>query len=141
MAGTTRVTIDDVARAAGVSRQTVSNVVHGTGRVGAATAERVQAVVDQLGYVVHPGARSLRSLRTGQLAFPLDEYVEGKDEVFNLDFGRELTFAAGKRGYHVLLMVPSLEAMRDLIPGATLTVFDNARHLTPLECPDRIGAD
>ena len=133
MAGTTRVTIDDVARAAGVSRQTVSNVVHGTGRVGAATAERVQAVVDQLGYVVHPGARSLRSLRTGQLAFPLDEYVEGKDEVFNLDFGRELTFAAGKRGYHVLLMVPSLEAMRDLIRSARVDgfVFSNLKRDDP----------
>lgn len=35
--------------------------------------------------------------------------------------------------------VAMAEAMRDLIPGATLTVFDNARHLTPLECPDRIG--
>lgn len=37
--------------------------------------------------------------------------------------------------------VAMAEATRDLIPGATLTVFDNARHLTPLECPDRIGAE
>ncbi|GAB3795147.1 LacI family DNA-binding transcriptional regulator [Humibacter antri] len=133
MTGTTRVTIDDVARTAGVSRQTVSNVVHGTGRVGAATAERVRAVVDRLGYVVHPGARSLRSLRTGQLAFPLDTYAEDKEEVFNLDFARELTFAAGKRGYHVLLMVPSLEAMRDLIRSARVDgfVFSNLQHDDP----------
>ncbi|GAB3611282.1 LacI family DNA-binding transcriptional regulator [Humibacter ginsengiterrae] len=133
MTGTGRVTIDDVARTAGVSRQTVSNVVHGTGRVGAATAERVRAVVDRLGYVVHPGARSLRSLRTGQLAFPLDEYIEGKDDVFNLDFGRELTFAAGKRGYHVLLMVPSLDAMRDLIRSARVDgfVFSNLKSDDP----------
>jgi DNA-binding LacI/PurR family transcriptional regulator len=125
-----RVTIDDVARAAGVSRQTVSNVVRGTGRVGAETAERVRDVIDRLGYAVHPGARSLRSLRTGQLAFPLDEYVEAKDEVFNLDFGRELTFAAGKRGYHVLLMVPDLNAMRELIRSARVDgfVFSNLKH-------------
>jgi DNA-binding LacI/PurR family transcriptional regulator len=134
MSGTGRVTIDDVARTAGVSRQTVSNVVHGTGRVGAATAERVRAVVDRLGYVVHPGARSLRSLRTGQLAFPLDERARGEDDdVFTLEFGRELTFEAGKRGYHVLLMVPSLEAMRDLIRSARVDgfVFSNLRRHDP----------
>lgn len=129
MAAQTRVTIDDVARASGVSRQTVSNVVRGTGRVGNDTAERVRAVIDQLGYAVHPGARSLRSLRTGQLAFPLDAYVEGREEVFNLDFGRELTFAAGKRGYHVLLMVPDLDAMRELIRSSRVDgfVFSNLR--------------
>lgn len=125
-----RVTIDDVAREAGVSRQTVSNVVHRTGRVGSDTAERVRAVVDRFGYVVNPAARSLRSLHTGQLAFPLDDYNEGVDEVFHLDFGRELTFAAGKRGYHVLLMVPSLDAMRDLIRSSRVDgfVFSNLKH-------------
>lgn len=33
------------------------------------------------------------------------------------------------------------ETSRDLIPGATLTVLDGVRHLTPLECPDRIAAE
>lgn len=37
--------------------------------------------------------------------------------------------------------VAMAEALRDLIPGAALTVFDNTRHLTPLECPERIGAE
>lgn len=31
------------------------------------------------------------------------------------------------------------EATRELIPGAKLTVLDAVRHLTPLECPDRIA--
>jgi 3-oxoadipate enol-lactonase len=35
--------------------------------------------------------------------------------------------------------VAMAEATHKLIPGSTLTVLDNARHLTPLECPERIG--
>jgi DNA-binding LacI/PurR family transcriptional regulator len=34
-----RATIDDVARAAGVSRQTISNVVRGRGRLASATRQ------------------------------------------------------------------------------------------------------
>jgi 3-oxoadipate enol-lactonase len=37
--------------------------------------------------------------------------------------------------------VAMAEAMRALIPGATLTVLQKARHLTPLECPDKIAAE
>src|SRR5438552_3116080 len=40
-----KVTINDVARAAGVSRQTVSNVLNGSGRVGAVARARVLDVV------------------------------------------------------------------------------------------------
>ena len=45
-------TLRDVAERAGVSAMTVSNVVNGrTGKVSAATLERVRAVIDELGYV------------------------------------------------------------------------------------------
>jgi 3-oxoadipate enol-lactonase len=36
--------------------------------------------------------------------------------------------------------VAMAEATRDLIPGATLTVLDKVRHLTPLEAPDLVAA-
>src|SRR5262249_13351146 len=64
-----QVTIQDVARAAGVGRQTVSNVLNGSGRVGEATKARVLDAVTTLGYHPHHGARSLRSRRTRQLAY------------------------------------------------------------------------
>ena len=64
-----KVTIEDVARAAGVGRQTVSNVLNGSGRVGEAARARVLEMVDRLGYHPHQGARSLRSRRTMQLAY------------------------------------------------------------------------
>ncbi len=58
--------MQDVAEKAGVSAQTVSNVVNGrTERVGAETIERVSRVIDQLGYRLNQSARSLRRGRTG----------------------------------------------------------------------------
>lgn len=37
--------------------------------------------------------------------------------------------------------VAMAETLHALIPGSSLTVFDKARHLTPLETPDRVGAE
>jgi DNA-binding LacI/PurR family transcriptional regulator len=60
------VTMQDVADRAGVSAQTVSNVVNGrTARVGPETIERVSRVIDELGYRLNQSARSLRKGRTG----------------------------------------------------------------------------
>ncbi|GAA1723143.1 LacI family DNA-binding transcriptional regulator [Microbacterium paludicola] len=55
-----RVTLRDVAMAAGVSRTTASNVVMGTGRISAETRERVRAAMVELGYVYHEAAGALR---------------------------------------------------------------------------------
>ena len=63
---TPHVTMQDVAEKAGVSAQTVSNVVNGrTDRVGAETIDRVTRVIDELGYRLNQSARSLRKGRTG----------------------------------------------------------------------------
>ncbi len=58
-------TISDVARVAKVSIATVSRVVNAPEGVRSALRERVQAAIVQLGYVPHPGARILKSRRTG----------------------------------------------------------------------------
>ena len=58
---TTRTTIGDVARTAGVSVATVSKVINGRYGVAVATSERVQQVIDDLGYESSLVARSLRS--------------------------------------------------------------------------------
>ena len=60
----------DVAAAAAVSESTVSLVVNGKweGRVAEATAERVLAIVERLGYVVHESARHLATGTSGAIA-------------------------------------------------------------------------
>ncbi|MEU6488621.1 LacI family DNA-binding transcriptional regulator [Streptomyces sp. NPDC046887] len=69
-----RVTIADVARAAGVSKTTVSRVLNTKAEVDAATAARVRAVIDSLGYVPSSGAVGLargRSRTVAMLTPPL----------------------------------------------------------------------
>ena len=55
---TGRVTLSDVARAAGVSPSTVSRALRGERAVDPALIERVMAVSGKLGYVPDPAARS-----------------------------------------------------------------------------------
>ncbi|WP_202875543.1 LacI family DNA-binding transcriptional regulator [Kribbella speibonae] len=67
------VTMADVARSAGVSTMTVSNVINGRPRVGAATRERVLATISELGYQVNLAARHLRAGRTGVVGLAVPE--------------------------------------------------------------------
>lgn len=59
-----RVTITDVADAAGVAASTVSRALSTPGRVNAATREHILEVADRLGYVPNPNARAMSSGRT-----------------------------------------------------------------------------
>ncbi|WP_205327227.1 LacI family DNA-binding transcriptional regulator [Glycomyces sp. YM15] len=59
--------MSDVARLAGVSTMTVSNVVNNRVRVSDAARERVLEAIRESGYQVNLTARSLRSGRTGVL--------------------------------------------------------------------------
>ena len=54
-----QVTVKDVARAAGVSAMTVSNVVNRRGNVGEETRARVLAAIGELDYVPDRAARLL----------------------------------------------------------------------------------
>ncbi|AJW40781.1 ribose operon repressor [Rhodococcus sp. B7740] len=56
--------MDDVARLAGVSVSTVSHVLNGTRNVNAATRERVDAAIAEIGYRRNVVARSLAAGRT-----------------------------------------------------------------------------
>lgn len=60
-----RPTMDDVARAAGVSKATISRVLSGVeGGCSPATAAHVRETAEQLGYVINSVAASLRNRRT-----------------------------------------------------------------------------
>lgn len=59
--------LNDVARVAGVSHQTVSRVINNHPNVSEATRERVQAAITQLGYRRNHAARALVTNRSGLL--------------------------------------------------------------------------
>ncbi len=66
-------TIADVARAAGVSPMTVSNVINGHPHVREATRARVLAAMADLDYRVNVAARNLRRGRTGVIGLAVPE--------------------------------------------------------------------
>lgn len=59
-----RVTIEDVARDAGVSRQTVSRVINRGPNVKQAVRERIDASIERLGYVPNLSARRMGGARS-----------------------------------------------------------------------------
>ncbi|MGW0791436.1 LacI family DNA-binding transcriptional regulator [Streptomyces sp. NPDC002911] len=92
--------IDDVARRAGVSGQTVSRVANGRSNVGAATRERVLAAMSELGYRPNSAARALRSGQfrsIGVIVFTLTSYG-------NLRTLEAVAAAATERRYTITLM-------------------------------------
>jgi DNA-binding LacI/PurR family transcriptional regulator len=60
MSGKKRVTIGDVARKAGVSKQTVSRVINEKPDVAPETREHIQSIIQSMGYTPDPIARSMR---------------------------------------------------------------------------------
>lgn len=67
------VTIEDVAKHAGVSAMTVSRVINNTGPVADKTAEKVNAAILALNYIPHQGARALAAQKTDTIGLILPE--------------------------------------------------------------------
>ena len=126
-----RATIDDVARAAGVSRQTVSNVVRGRGRLSSATRDRVVAAIEQLGYKPHAGAASLRSGRTYRIAHPILETELHPDNVIMLEFLQYLVAEARQRNHQILVTGSSPEAIADLVRTRSVEQLRPRHHDRP----------
>ncbi|MGX7827860.1 LacI family DNA-binding transcriptional regulator [Actinokineospora sp. 24-640] len=137
-----RVTLKDIAEAAGVSMMTVSNVVNGNhARVSAETIARVRRIVAERGYVPSASARSLAA-RTSRLVGLL---VPAADEDI-LTLSPHNTAILGqverelrKRGYHLMLrgiaaQAEITEALRSWsLDGAILLGFvdEEIDRLTP----------
>lgn len=63
-----RVSLSDVARAAGVAKATASRALSGREDVGAATRARILDIAADMGYQPHRGAQALRTGRFGVIA-------------------------------------------------------------------------
>jgi LacI family transcriptional regulator len=94
-----RVTMDEVARSAKVSRQTVSRVLHDNAYIAPGTRERVRKAIEKLGYVPDAVARSLAHKRTYLVAAVLTEFA-GYSRARILMHAEE---EARARGYNVFI--------------------------------------
>ena len=59
-----KITIDDVAKALGISKTTVSRAISGKGRVGSETRDKVMAFIEKHNYRPNVSAKALASQRT-----------------------------------------------------------------------------
>ena len=120
---TLRVTINEVARHADVSRQTVSNALNYPERVHPATLQRVHDVIDLLGYRPSAPAQQLRHQRSGAVGFELNALGPTGSDITH-PFLVALTVAAPRHGCH-LVPFASREAL-PMVAGYADTV---RRHL------------
>lgn len=91
--------IRDVAALAQVSPITVSRVLNSPDTVSPATRARVEAAIEELGYVPNQIARSLRSNRTNTLALVLTDITNP----FWTSVARSVEDAASAQGFNVIL--------------------------------------
>ena len=111
----------DVARAAGVSAQTVSRVSTGRVNVDAETRERVVAAMQQLGYRPNRAARALKYGRfhsLGVIASNLTSY--GTTRTVNA-----IAFEAARAGYS-LTLIPLVSPDAAAVAGAFATLGEHS---------------
>lgn len=128
MESTVRATLESVAQRAGVSRQTVSNVLNAPHLVRADTTDRVRAAIDELGYRPSQAARQLRTGRSRVLGLRLEPVQDGINGAVLDRFLHALTEEAQGRGYRVMLFTAPDDAREiarydELLDTAELDAF------------------
>lgn len=96
-------TVGDVAREAGVSAQTVSNVMNGRGRFAEETRQRVLVAAERLDYVPNRIARNLRLQRSHQLGIHMSSQDLDVRNPFSINFLRAL-IEAGEAVDHQIVV-------------------------------------
>ena len=91
-----KVTINDVARAAGVSKGTVDRVLHNRGEVSAASRQQVLDVIKELGYRPNIYASLLASRKEHRIVCIIPEFSAGEFwELTDKGIARGREFASG----------------------------------------------
>lgn len=133
-------TLESVAAAAGVSRQTVSNVLNAPDRVAPETRARVEAAIEAMNYRPNRVARSLRTRATRLLGYRVRPTPPGELNPVLDRFVHAVTETAAEYGFHLLLFTATdggdeLDQYAELlgqqaVDGFVLadTVVDDPRH-------------
>ncbi|WP_350350062.1 LacI family DNA-binding transcriptional regulator [Agromyces sp. G08B096] len=140
-------TIGDVARAAGVSRSTVSYALSGKRAISEETRERIARAIEALGFTPNAGARALATSRTMVIGlfvqfFP-DEFPPAM-----LQYVLPISDAAREAGYDILMVTDedgpgSLQRVTDsgMVDGVILlNVGHDDPRVAPLRAARQPGA-
>jgi LacI family transcriptional regulator len=104
-----RITVGDVARAAGVSLMTVSRAINGREGIGEETRARILELAQQMGYRPSQIARSLATRQTATLGL----VVPDVSNPFFAHIARGAEDAAHENGYSVFLLNSAEDAARE----------------------------
>lgn len=101
--GATAPTQTDVARVAGVSGQTVSNVLRAPERVRPATRARVEQAIAELGYRPNRLAQALRESASRMIGYRIEPLAPGALASIHDRFLHALAEAGGAADHHLVL--------------------------------------
>ena len=110
-----RVTIVDLAAELGLSKTTVSDALHGRGRVAPETVEQVREAAAALGYVGNRAAQQLRGNRVGAVGLYIPPVV--RSFAFYMEFVFGAVAAAGENGIDLVVLTRDEEALRSRPPA------------------------
>lgn len=122
-----RATINDVARAAAVSRQTVSNALNYPHRLRPDTLSKVLGEVHRLGYQPLSAAQRLRHQRAGAVGIELNPVGESPADIAH-PFLVELSVAAPDHDCHVVTFAsrgssPTLAGYQSMVRRRLVDAF------------------
>jgi DNA-binding LacI/PurR family transcriptional regulator len=123
-----RVTIDTVAEAAQVSRQTVTNVLRHPQRVKPATLERVRAEIDRLGYRPSLAAQAMQSQRSGAVGIELNVLGPSYHNAMMAPFLAALSVESARHHLHMVTFGsagdgPTLDAYEQMRQSQVVDAF------------------
>lgn len=134
-----RPTIADVAKAAGVSRTTVSHALNDRGVVDARTREKVKAIAAQLGYRPNLRAQRLRTGRTNCIALISSMPVAVAGGPSRMGFMMEIAGIVAEHALRhgsALVLVPPLPEAAQLVDELDI---DGALLLEPLAGDEQLA--
>jgi DNA-binding LacI/PurR family transcriptional regulator len=128
-----RATVKDVAKLAGVSPKTVSNVINGVVFVRPETRARVEQALSELDYVPNLSARGLRNGRSGMIGLALPELLRP----YSAEVTHLVVELAHQRGWGVQIQETAAEPQRefDLLSKARAHLVDGLI-LNPINLDD-----
>lgn len=104
------VTMEDVAKAAGVSTSTVSHVLNGTRKVSPTTVAAVQEAIRQLGYIPNTLARSLARSSTNTIGVA----ISALSNHYFSETVHAIETECAKHGYMMLFVDPHDDPQQEL---------------------------
>ncbi len=128
-----RISIKDIARAAGVSHSTVSRALHDSPLISQATRHRIQALASEMGYIPDAIAQSLQTQQTGTLGLVVTSIADP----FFADLIEGVEEIAATAGISVLISASHIDPEREI---EIMETFDRRRVDGIIVASSRLGS-